>query len=366
LDRVPEPEPKRTVLAYIAGENSLYSFAYDNIRGMLAGAGNGNLNGGYLLVYVDTRYTLPCLIQIKKGEDGTIISDTIKVYEEQNSASVEVMQSVLNDVFNNAKYKTASSGLILWSHGTAWLPSDVSSGGYLRAFGQDNSNWMELNDLRDALAGYKFDFILFDACYMGNVEVLYALRDNADYILSSPTEVIANGMPYPTVVKTLFSDVSIPGLLRETAETFMAFYEAQQGYAHSASIALAKTSGLEALASVSREIFAGKGEAVFDVPLADIQVIERLGFPHKSLYDFKDFTSHVAGEEPFGRFEEALSDVIIYKATTEKAFYGNFPSQMFDIDSARFCGISSYLPQRNLTKLNEWYKQLDWYKAVYQ
>ncbi|MDR2499201.1 MAG: hypothetical protein LBD28_07150, partial [Tannerellaceae bacterium] len=204
--------PNRTILYYISGDNSLSGYAHANIASSIAGAADNNLNGGNLLIYLDTRNDVPMLLQIRRTSTGLIQMDTIKQYPEQNSASIEVMRHVLNDVFHYPRFTARSTGVVLWSHGTSWLPSDLGTGGYLnlRAFGQDGRDWMELNMLRDALEGYHFDFIIFDACYMAGIEVMYALRHNADYILASPTEVIAEGLPYHLIVKTMFADMPIP------------------------------------------------------------------------------------------------------------------------------------------------------------
>ena len=76
---------------------------------------------------------------------------------------------------------------------------------YLRSFGQDGkNNFMEINDLASALSKYHFDFILFDACYMSCAEVAYAFRECADYIIGSPTEILANGFPYQSIMGDMF------------------------------------------------------------------------------------------------------------------------------------------------------------------
>ena len=53
------------------------------------------------------------------------------------------MRSVIGEVVS--LYPADSYGLVLWSHGTAWLPSDYQN--KLKAFGQDGNNWMEIDDL---------------------------------------------------------------------------------------------------------------------------------------------------------------------------------------------------------------------------
>lgn len=363
------PLPGRTVLVYMAADNNLSSYSYSNIRDMLAGAEGDNLNNGNLLVYHDSSGGEPRLLQIKKGEAGAIEETLVRTYEDRNSVSVEVMKSVLDEVFHNEAYKAQSYGLVLWSHGSAWLPSDLKN--YLRAYGQDKSNFMEIYELEEVLRGYnKFDFIIFDDCYMANIEVAYTLRDKAGYILASPTEILADGLPYRYIIKHLFSDEPVPEALTRAGERFHTYYENQEAGSHnpkSAAIALVKTEKLDELALVCREILSGREEDVFNLPIEQIQIIERLRTVDHALYDFGDFIKQMASPEQYSRFEKALKEVVIYQSTTDIAYYANAGGLAgFQIDRERFCGISAYVPQPQLEALNEWYKQLDWYQTVYK
>ena len=111
----------------------------------------------------------PYLLEMTPGS-GKIM----KTYSEINSASAARMQEVLMDIIE--LYPARSYGLILWSHGTSWLPSNTS----LRSFGKDHGSEMDIPDLSISLPVY-FDFILFDACLMGSVEVAYELKDNTGH-----------------------------------------------------------------------------------------------------------------------------------------------------------------------------------------
>ena len=64
-------------------------------------------------------------------------------------------------------FPAESYGLVLSSHGTSWLPGNFSS---LRSFGEENGQYMEITEMNEALEGFHFDFMLFDACYMSGIE----------------------------------------------------------------------------------------------------------------------------------------------------------------------------------------------------
>jgi hypothetical protein len=196
--------PERTVLVYMVAGNNLYKNAKEDITEMQEVI---EKTGGNLLVYLDapqnSEDALPSLFKIENGE-----IQKIKQYSEQNSASGEVLQSVINDVI--VEFPAMEYGLILWSHGTGWLPEGVfntlkyENDSKFRSFGLDNDKEMKITELAENLP-VKFEFIIFDACLMSNIETLYELRNAANYIIASPTETLVAGFPYKETVPLLFS-----------------------------------------------------------------------------------------------------------------------------------------------------------------
>lgn len=109
----------RTVLVYMAAENNLYKNAKQDIAEMQVYSAQIN---GNLLVYLDApSASLDSLPQLLKIENGKIIP--VKKYERHNSASGIILQSIINDAV--AMFPATEYGLVLWSHGTGWLPEGV-------------------------------------------------------------------------------------------------------------------------------------------------------------------------------------------------------------------------------------------------
>lgn len=354
-EKEPEPQPVRTVLVYLLANNSLDSFAGPNIESMIAGAAGQNLNGGNLIVYYAPKNANPELLQIKE-ENGKVNKFHLKEYEKRNSADPDVMRSVIREVVS--QYPADSYGLVLWSHGTAWLPSDYQN--RLKAFGQDGSNWMEIDELAKGLPDHLFDFILFDACYMASVECVYELRDKADYILASPTETLADGWPYAEIIPQLFTtDLQ----LERVCKTFYDYY---QNYANPyATVSLTKTSELESLANVVHEILTGKSEKdLYDLDLSQIQRLEYLRRNPGMLYDMADYIRQLATDELYEKFLLCLDKAVIYKAHTPKSYYSAISNAM---PVTSYCGLTVFAPQQSLPQLFDWYKQrVSWYRAVYE
>nr|WP_321522811.1 clostripain-related cysteine peptidase [uncultured Macellibacteroides sp.] len=352
---VPDPvAPTRTVLIYMAADNSLSSYSYKNIESIVQGTTKAALNGGNLVVYVDAADAAPQLLQIKVKSDGSIQKLAIKDYAEQNSADPLVMRSIFDEV--RTSFPADSYGLVLWSHGTAWLPYNVQP--MLRSFGQDESNWMEIDELAEALPDHVFDFIMFDACYMASTEVAYALRDKADYILASPTEVLGEGFPYKLIIGNFFTETAD---LQQIAETFYNYYNQQTGLYQSASVSLIATEQLDNLAAICREIVIGKENAIVALPIQELQQLEYLGYTYHALYDFDDFISRLATEAQYTNYLSILNKVVLYKQTTPNATYAKG-----QLVINQFSGLSIYVPQNGLATLNDWYKGMAWYKIVYQ
>jgi len=180
-----EDLPNRTILVYLAAENSLSSFALDDYDEMLLGMESVS-EKNHLLVYVDVNKdkqgntAVPQLIHIGKNARTGLVEETL-VYEypEQDASSVTVER--MTDVFQRAfsAYPAKSYGLVLWSHGDGWLPVSKS----LRSFGQDGGSsgpQMDILDLEEVVTkgteflgkASGFDFIYFDACFMQGIGII--------------------------------------------------------------------------------------------------------------------------------------------------------------------------------------------------
>lgn len=180
----------RTLLVYMIANNNLDMYGRNNIRNMATVATPANLNGGTLLVYYAPMNYPPKLVRIEATSDnlGTqeafdayIDAHSIKEYPQQNAVDPAVMRNVIEDA---VKLSPADRyGMVLWSHGTAWIPSNFTN--MLRSFGSDGGKQMEIDELAEGLPDHFFDFLLFDACYMASAECVYELKDKAEYIIGS-------------------------------------------------------------------------------------------------------------------------------------------------------------------------------------
>lgn len=344
---------KRTVLAYMIASN-LGGDIRANIKQMMTVSSNKELNGGNLVVYYSENKSRSYLFQIKEDKRGNIVTDTVRFYENQSAILPETMHNVVKEV--TELFPAESYGMILSSHGTSWLPGNFSS---LRSFGEENHKYMEITELSEALEGFHFDFMLFDACYMSGIECAYELKDKTDYFLGSPTEVLARGFPYEDFLPALFKDKAD---LELVAKSFYNYYN-NSGNPYG-TVSLIKTSELDELALIVNDILKYKTEDdIYALPLSNMQILEYLTYssPHM-LYDFDDFIKYLANDEQYERFTACMDKAVVSKYTTPSSYYAALGGAR---KIERFSGLSVFVPQPSLTKLSDWYKQLAWYKAVY-
>ncbi|KAA6350048.1 hypothetical protein EZS27_002512 [termite gut metagenome] len=362
---------RRTVLAYLAADNSLSSFSEEDINEMMEGVMELKDEADRLIVYVDNNYgyeSQPQLFRLKRDKTGTVVKEVIGTYEKQNSASVKVMKEVLLQAFGN--FPAASYGLVLWSHGDGWAPSDNQglSFSLSRSFGQDGSTKMDISDLHEVLKDYHFDFVLFDACFMQSVEVVYELRDCSDYFIGSPTEIPGPGAPYQTLVESMFSDKNTVAL--DIAKAYHGYYAAiyNNGINNSntkwtggVSVSVVKSDELEQLAIATKYIFSGYLSEQIPIDVSTIMCYDRR-VEKLYYYDMDGFIGALTERNAdYAVWQAAYQRTVLYYETTSNNYSAKI-NGMFSMEGSQ--GLSIYIPKKNLTSINSFYSSYAWYTAA--
>lgn len=341
----PESTSKyRTVLVYLAANNSLESDAYSNMQQMEEAIGNID---GHLIVYAKLKNNAPALYEVtpKKGEQTGF--KKIKDYIPHSSSDPMIMKSVIREV--QELYPASTYGLVLWSHATGWIPA--SQGGLkLKSFGDDNGHTMDVTDLNSALPN-NFDFIMFDACSMASVEVLYELKDKSKYFIASPGEVVSNGMPYNKITNDLFTPG--PEGYKTIAEKYYNHYNNLSGAHRSATVSVIDATQLINLALQTKLTLQSQAPIYANYNRQHIQRMDfdRYGNPLIA-FDFLDFISQ--NYSNFQNTEEALNKTILFKANT---------SHFNGFEILKNSGLTCYIPSAtNEGPAHSFYKTLKWYK----
>lgn len=170
-----------------------------------------------------------------------ISADENAVYEIQNRELVKLQTYDQSPMIQPANlttfvdYVTSYSqtdlyDLVLWDHG----------GGPIVGYGADETSLrqspMSLPDLQTALAdtafirqGQHLDFIGFDACLMGSIEIAKALQPYGHYLIASEEVEPGYGWDY-SYLANVAAQTTTPQLAASLIDSYSDFYESQYRY----------------------------------------------------------------------------------------------------------------------------------------
>lgn len=334
-----EPPARRTILVYMAAKNNLAGYDNADIHEMLQAQIPADCR---LLVFRSTRGGAPQLLEITKNS-----LQTLKSYDETTiAADAETLVQVLADARKLVDSKLW--GIVFWSHSTGWKGA-VKAPDSSRSFGYENGQEIELPDLAAALrTAPPFEFIFFDSCYMGCVEVAYELRDCADYLVASACEVPMTGMPYDATLPSLFKSQTLKGLT-EAIDINVDYYLDRPTERCPSTFALIDLKKMDQLAAASARVYANS-HAPSEAP----QLLS-VSSTYKGLFvDFEDFMRLSAeSQSELAGFRSALGEAILHERHTS-SLWGQVPI-------TDFCGLSVN-PDPTNPDYN--YRNISWYKDV--
>lgn len=333
---------KRTLLVYIGRDNDLSS-SFEDKRDAIIEGWDGR--GGNLVIYRDLPKGSSLEVVVRKKD----VNETRKIYEEvsENSASSEVFSRVINEVVS--EFPADSYGLIVFSHASGWLPDATLTSP--RSLIKDNTDWMSLDDFSSVIPDNMFEFILFEACYMGGIEVAYELKDKTKYILASPAELLSPGFRevYRTSINKLFQPEA-------NLISFASDVNIQLGLKgfESLTLTLVRTSGLNKLANwVMKYNKKGKFSTTEGVQF----------FDRNSKHLFFDFEQHYSrltdNESTKAELSSLIDNCLVSKHSTPTFLlsFGGFKIEQYS-------GLTTYIPQEDFPYLNEEYNKTKWAQAI--
>lgn len=351
---------RKVMLLYEAGFNSLSGDLAMNIStlkdGYLPGAG---FDEDILLVFSHLRSgsysneTAPVMTRLYQV-NGVPVTDTLRVWPAGTQiADAAIVTEVLTWVRD--EFPASGYGAVFSSHATGWLPegyyinpkkyegsSRTGSVWYTpprHSFGQEyydsgtKTSEIELHDFAAAIP-YKLDYILFDACLMGTVEVAWELKDACSYVAFSPCEIPAAGFDYSTLTSHLLKQKEPD--LKGVCEDYFARYRNDSAYG--AAITMVDCGALDPLAAVCRDLFETYRSSIRSLSGSNVQVYDRI-MGSKDFYvffDLKDLLREAGATDlELSEVQDALDQALVYEAHTDR---------FISVDLTRTCGLAVYLP----------------------
>ena len=273
-----------------------------------------------------------------------------------------------------------SYSLIIGSHGLGWVPMGASPdaksvAGTQVSFHEDifwqqtgdiktrfigettnPQNAFEIPTLAQAIdkTGVTFEYILFDACFMANVESAYDLRNSAKYIVGSVCEIMGAGFPYNTVLPQMLKEYGTSYDLDGVCQAFNTFYRDNYGY--SGSISMINCAEMEGLASAMKSVNEGPQR---EYNLKEIQFYE--GQHRHVFFDLGDYVDKVCDDDALkSSFSDQLNRTVVKRYTLDKYYSAYGVYGKYNITS--YSGLNTSAPAE---VYRSDYKQTAWYKATH-
>ena len=382
------------------GFNNLSSSLAEDIRDLEKGfiPGSAPLDN-YLFVFshlVESSYSTPSspkLQRIYLGPDGNPMRETLL---EMESGTISNRAECIREVLECLKEKypeIESFGVLMSSHGTGWTPPGYCTTGYKNEGNSDVIEWRrsafpetylsgeylyepvpgvksmgytvtgvnptvayetDIREIADLLP-FKLDYIIFDACFMGGVEVACEFRDKCNFVVASQTEILSDGMDYTTMISDLLEGNRAD--LVSLATNYFNHYDRSSGTNRSATISVVDCSKLGTLAAVCRNLFRNYDISKDNVDASKLQKYFYYT-NHAWFYDLYSIVQAAgASETELSDLQWALDECILYKAATPTFALHKFPIYTHS-------GPSMYLPEKERTQLNSYYRELTWNKLT--
>ena len=366
----------RCVVLYMPGRNLDY-FYRQNLNGIARAVSSTVPGNGRMLVCWQPDNSRTAVLQeiYYDTQSRQCETRTLKEYDSFAAESPAGVAALLSDAVTAAPAR--QYGLIIGCHGKAWVsrtsgnlsmnsadpdrqPEDlwIPAPGALptRSFG-DSGHELEIQELAEVITGQRvrFDYLIFDACFMANIETLYDLRECTDYVIAAPCEIIGQGFPYDRAMPWFFTDGGKGRDLTKVCEAFWNFYM-NDATTQSGCISLAVMSEMEGMKEVMRRINAAPKKSYAE----ELQSYE--GMSSHIFYDLGHWVELACGDAKLKEDFKAQLDKAFPKAArlSTPGFYSAYNGRMNPV--AYYSGVSFSEPSDKYVEEN---KQTSWYRDTH-
>ena len=388
----PDSVNKQTILVFYPWTGSksstgLLGYLQNNIDSICDGIiDRKGLNNSRVLVFLSDKYNHSTLYDLQyNATTKSVDRVSLKEYEGASYASAEGIADILNEV--KTKASALNYALIVGVHGCGWTyasdwsrypyyarpsvtrPRDNNFSGIqfgpdpnaplTRFFGSVSlaENAMDISTLAEGIreSGLKMQYILFDACYMSNIETAYELKDVTNYMIASGSEIMAAGLPYRSMWSYLNSPTPNYSSIVSTSVNFY-----KNSSAPFCNLAAIDCRQVEKLASVMKDINA-ENQLQASVNLDSIQHLD--GFRPNLFYDLETYVDSL---RPSGylldQFKSQLKLTIKASDHTDEAYTCIYSSDSFKIKN--YCGITISDPSQHSVAIKG-REKTGWWKATH-
>ncbi|AIY85838.1 MULTISPECIES: clostripain-related cysteine peptidase [unclassified Thermotoga] len=235
--------PEWLFVVWMCGDNNLWGYGDQDLEEME----NTNKSVSVVVFYDGGGTSDGILVLDDDGNWKAIMGITGVDF---NSGSYEDLEYWLKYVFEN--FSSTYRALIMWDHGSAWIYDSIYASSKAISFDETSESAIAVRDLRVALenvinsvpGGQTLDILGFDACLMGSLEVIYELRNTAQYIVASSFNEPADGWDYSFLGK-IAPDSTPLDVSKMIVDSYREYYSSYDTYQNGLSLAVYDTSQVE-------------------------------------------------------------------------------------------------------------------------
>lgn len=389
---------RRSLIVYMAAQNSLGDAKAHKLDSaeIVNGFSIHNNSRDNIFLFIDDA-SLPRIYRIYRYRNRTIVDKVTAWADDACSSDPATLCQVIQNVKEN--YPAQSYGLVMWSHGSGWLPSESvvnTLKSKICSFGVDvgpdgdmatdrnefgtTAPQMDIADMAEGIrqSGVHFDYIFFDACLMQNIEVAYELKDVADYVIGNASSTTAYGGYYTHLVPDgLFGypidDAKAQAIATRyfndvTSDHSLAKYYGDTGDV----ISVIKTSQLANLANVTATMLAKYVATKHEIWLYGVQA-----YSSPELYDAPEYCDmgslmhSLLSDEDYQTWLLVAQKAVILHHQSPKFILGVERGEyVFKLlsDPDHVLGVSMYVPQNRYdgnhlyTNFNSGFQDTRWYQ----
>jgi len=339
------------------GENSLTSAAQVDLR-EIRSATSSIPDSCAMVVYFDnSNANIQPQILLFDNKNG---ERTLMTYDyDPTSTDSTTMLSTLQ--FITQQVVAEEYALVLWSHGSGWLPARRTIGIDNKRNSSSNSGIeMEITTLRGVLEnlGIHWEYIFYDACFMQCIEVAYELRHLTRWSIGSPAEIPANGAPYDKLMPYFFAPTDYA---REIPECY------HNAYANAGSGVLLSSvcsEALDSLAGITAQVLSTSPHVTTD-NVQQYCTYASVTNWKSEFYDMGSCMGQWLSAEAYTLWQQTMEYAIPYRYSSP-----SWPTSYNDVftaslnDSEHYSGLSLYIPFEGRERLNSAWKRFLWYHDV--
>lgn len=326
---------------------------------------NKGLKSTRVFVFISRSATESELFELTYNSSTFSVDHTpVDTYSDLSYTTTEGLTKLIGEVKDKAE--ALNYALIIGGHGSGWTNKDDWPSGQVkvrkgapksRFFGSANSTYgIDVPTLATAIEanGIKMQYILFDACYMANVETAYELRNATNFLVASPNEILTQGVPYSKVWSYLNN--SAPSYASIVSTYCSSYAESETPYASLAAIDCRQMDNLAAIMKEINSKCTMTAERLNGVQRED-------GFIPSLFYDLGNYVDSL---KPSGvlkdRFNTQLKATVKASKSTEFVFAESLDGEIKVND---FSGLSISDPSTHPVALRG-KEKTSWWKATHE